>query len=387
MYSLFVFVFLCIISCFPLSAQWVRCSNFQDPSSVLKDLTAINGNIYAATGSGVYISNNNGNTWTESGLKYNPVISIAANEQYVYVGHRDGGLSVSNNNGITWEKSNLPDSLDFETIAANGKDIFAATSTRLFHSTNNGINWIETNLRSSVIRCIAINEQNIYVGSSNGFFASTNNGIDWSKYNNGLPNHSIKSIAVLDSNIFCAAIWSVFITNKTTLDWKVIHSFDDEIKTFVVHANKIFAGTDYRGVFYSKDNAITWIDLGLSGRNVRLLVVNDNTLFAGVSEDDLWKLDLNSLTSVEEQTNAHNDADLMLSPNPNNGMLYCTLNSYQDNVPSSLEIYSMQGEKVLQQIIEQPSMTVDISHIPTGIYYVIAHSGNQSTRQVLSLVK
>ena len=385
MYSFFVFVFLCIISCFPLSAQWVRCSDFQDPS-VLYDLIAINGNIYAATGNGVYISNNNGNTWTESGLKYDPVISIAANEQYIYVGHRDGGLSVSNNNGITWEKSNLPDSLDFETIAANGKDIFAATLTRLFHSTNNGINWIETNLRSGVIRCIVINEQNIYVGSSKGFFASTNNGIDWSEYNNGLLKGNVYSIAILGQNVLCANVNRVFITNKTTLDWKVLYRFDDVINTFVVHTNKIFAGTD-GGVFYSKDNGTTWIDLGLRKRNVRSLVINDKTLFAGIIEDDLWKLDLNSLTSVEEQTNAHNDADLMLSPNPNNGMLYCTLNSYQDNVPSSLEIYSMQGEKVLQQIIEQPSMTVDISHIPTGIYYVIAHSGNQSTRQMLSLVK
>lgn len=388
MYTLVVSVFLLILSLSSVSAQWTRCSRFKDPTS-LNDLLAINGNIFAATANGIYISSNNGNTWNESSLMIYDVSSLATNGKYIFAvrknaGKEFNGIYISSNDGETWEKTSFPDSLSVESIAANNKVVCVSTGKRIFHSTDNGKNW-ETIVLNQFTRCLVTSEENIYAGGSSGLFAaSTNNGKDWSQYDIGLSNNTVNTIATIGQNILCATDRRVFITNNTILDWTVIE-FDGVIRTFHFDKDKIFAGTD-QGVIYSKDNGTTWINLGLSNERVHSLIIHDNILFAGAVEQGLWKLDLNSLTSVdEEQHNTQQFFTLDISPNPSDGKVHFSHNT--DSAPISLEIFSMQGEKVFAHTMQQTSLSLDLDAIPAGMYYVIAKNGNNSTRQLLSLVK
>ena len=407
------------------------------PNTYIFALAVHNGVIYAGSNSGLFISNDNGNTWLYVGITKSNISTITGKGQYLFVGTWGGGTFRSNNNGDSWSSTNSLNPY-ISSLAIYEENLYEATVPVVSHrnwriyistgggvniSTNQGQNWKKTTLASNWINKLYINAERIYVisrfdtlyvttdggevwkrtglsneisyfslandgqylyaGSPGGFYASTNYGEQWTK--TGLEDVSVNALAIKDQYIYAGTDLGVFVSKDHGKNWTMS---DLVVKTrnLLFHGEYVYAAT-YADIYFSNTNGLNWTKIGTMKYNISALAISNNTLFASTYNDDLWKLDLNSLTSVEEQTNAHNDFDLMLSPNPNNGMLYCTLNSYQDNVPSSLEIYSMQGEKVLQQIIEQPSMTVDISHIPTGIYYVIAHSGNQSTRQMLSLVK
>ncbi len=95
---------------------------------------------------------------------------------------------------------------------------------------------------------------------------------------------------------------------------------------------------------------------------------------------------MSTLTSVdEEQHNRQQIFTLDISPNPSDGKVHFSLNT--DSAPITLEIFSMQGEKVFTHTMQQTSLSLDLDAIPAGMYYVIAKSGNNSTRQLLSLVK
>src|SRR5674476_757548 len=80
---------------------------------------AINGNyIFVGTGGifgGVYMSVNNGSTWTYKGLLHNTICSLVTKEDTIFAGLGSCGVEISTNNGISWAMTNvtIPDVLAF----------------------------------------------------------------------------------------------------------------------------------------------------------------------------------------------------------------------------------------------------------------------------------
>ena len=64
-------------------------------------------NIFAGTDGGVYISTNNGTSWTQrnTGLNYQYINSLAANGTNLYAGAGNGGLFLSTNSGMNWTQN------------------------------------------------------------------------------------------------------------------------------------------------------------------------------------------------------------------------------------------------------------------------------------------
>jgi len=63
---------------------------------------------------------------------------------------------------------------------------------------------------------------------------------------------------------------------------------------------------------------------------------------------------------------------LEVSPNPTSGLARLNL-----EVPATIRIYNTQGEMVSNGAY-QPNQTLNISDLPTGLYFVIAHSSDQA---------
>jgi hypothetical protein len=63
-------------------------------------------------------------------------------------------------------------------------------------------------------------------------------------------------------------------------------------------------------------------------------------------------------------------------PNPNNGRFFINIKSY--NIGSVLEIYSMQGEKIMDSKINSVVEPVDMEQEPSGIYLyrIVSETGN-----------
>ena len=139
--------------------------------------------IFAGTQFGVYLSIDDGSSWTlaDSGFItniYNPsrapfIVSFATEGSNVFAGTFDGKVFVSTNYGTSW--ANVTDTLptygEFNVwLAATDSSVFVGCDGGMFASTNNGSSWtnITGNLPSGGVGCIAVVGKYLLVNAGNG---------------------------------------------------------------------------------------------------------------------------------------------------------------------------------------------------------------------------
>jgi photosystem II stability/assembly factor-like uncharacterized protein len=176
-------------------------------------IAILGNNIYAGTNGGIYLSTNNGNSWIamNNGLPTNTYcarsLTIQGNNIYAVIDiiYRfpdgsglitNGGIYLSTNNGNSWTAVNngLPTYLykqanyncSISAIAIQGNNIYAGTSNGIYLSRDNGNNWTAINnglpYTPSVteVLSIAVQGNNIYAGMrfhANAPFSSNDSGL------------------------------------------------------------------------------------------------------------------------------------------------------------------------------------------------------------------
>ncbi|MDP2363587.1 MAG: T9SS type A sorting domain-containing protein, partial [Ignavibacteria bacterium] len=127
-------------------------------------------------GAGVFLSTNNGTSWTPTTLTNAYINAFAVSGTNIFAGTGTNGVFLSTDNGTNWTEVNngLTSSNDVGTFAVSGKNIFAGTQMNgVFLSTNNGTIWTEVNngLMNTDVRALAVSGTNLFAGTSNNFFA------------------------------------------------------------------------------------------------------------------------------------------------------------------------------------------------------------------------
>jgi hypothetical protein len=135
-------------------------------------------------GSGVFLSSDNGMTWTPSsaGLPNAEVLCFAvpstvAGGSMIFAGTSGGGIFLSTDNGVHWTAANAGlaeldvRSLGFIPSGTGGTVLLAGTGGGgVFVSTDNGSFWTSANtgLANTDVRSIAISGHDIVVGTGGG---------------------------------------------------------------------------------------------------------------------------------------------------------------------------------------------------------------------------
>lgn len=191
-------LFLIVLLFVTVNAQWVQTNG---PYGGNVKCLAFNGTfLFAGIGVGVYLSTNNGTSWTpaNTGLPGYPVLSLAMGVTGdLFCGTNGGGIYISTNNGTSWnaDTSGLTNNV-ISSIAANGKNLFAGTyDGGIFLSTNNGTNWTPVNNGLSISNGMYVSslfvsptgtgDTNLFAGTYAGIYRSTNNGTSWTSVWNG----------------------------------------------------------------------------------------------------------------------------------------------------------------------------------------------------------
>ena len=284
-----LFVLLLVQICL---AQWVQTNG---PYGGPVNCFAVSGtNLFAGIG-GLFVSTNNGTSWTEIGFTNYNVNALAVSEGNLFAGTDGGGIFLSSDNGANWSAVNqgLPKDnygyIRISDFAVMGTNLFAGNlGGGVFLSTNNGASWmtVNTGLNNTFVWSLAVYGTNLFAGTYAGVFLSTNNGASWTAVNTGGTNSTVLSLAVSGTNLFAGTNDSgVFLSTDNGASWIAVNSGlpNDEVWSLAVSGTNLFAGTYDSGVFLSTNNGLSWtaVNTGLICTNIYALAVLDTSLFAG----------------------------------------------------------------------------------------------------------
>jgi ligand-binding sensor domain-containing protein len=214
-----------------------------------------NGKVFIGTyNKGIFVSSDNGNSWTNLGLQNVNISSISVDASgKIFVGTRGNGIFASGSN-YDWKEVNPDFNYKiFPSLLINSQNIIFAGDAGVYKSDDGGKSWsLKINgLGYWSVQSLLVNKNgNLCAGTDQGgFFLSSNNGESWTKFNNGLINTEITALAMND-------------------------------------LGHIFSGTWRGGTYRTVDNGLNWesIDSGLTIKQVSSLIISkENYLFAGTS--------------------------------------------------------------------------------------------------------
>ncbi len=234
--------------------QWTKVSG------AVLEMAGDNHTLFARTKSALFLSQDNGTTWTEILTGLEPPDGhgnlLAYNGETIVTSHFSC-LYLSTDNGMTWREVEYPtryQSNEIVSLAMSRNTLFVATFKQgFFRSEDIGTSWsnisdqISPTLNSTLILMLTANDSAVFAGTQHGVFRSVNTGTAWTPFDSALTAKAVT--------------------------------------TLVANGANVFAGTSVEGVFRSVDNGTSWAksNSGIKGASFGALAVIDNKLFAGVN--------------------------------------------------------------------------------------------------------
>jgi photosystem II stability/assembly factor-like uncharacterized protein len=325
---------------------------------------------------GIYISTDNGMTWTPSTLK-GQIGAVAASDSVIYAGVYADGIYRSTDEGTSWTAcgNGLPLATDVRAFAfvpngSGGSSVVALSEpSEIFLSTNNGDNWnaIKNNLWAGLYWSMTAAQLNsdtsaIFVGTESGVFRSTNAGLSWDVVNQGLTASVVTALGVSKTSVFAGTTGNgIFRSSDGGSTWIPINNgldsaFIESMQTYgglIVNSvasfgNTLLAGT-LAGIFRSTDEGATWTDVNndWTRQPIWSFTKSDSAFFAGGSVFFVFR------STDDGRTWNHGDTSFtsgsVMSLTSENGKLFAAAMGggafrSTDNGTSWSKIYSPEGQ-------------------------------------------
>ncbi len=364
-----------IFSTINLEAQWQSVNIVVANNKAVSCMANSDTTLFAGTnGSGIYLSADNGATWTESntGLGNLVVNALAVSGTNILAG-TSGGLFLSVDNGSSW--SNVK-SGEIRSLAVRGTDAFAGSTSGVYMSANSGFNWTSINngamLSSYFVYGLAVSDTNVFAGTigGEGVFLTTNNGAGWTAAGAGLNNKAIKQLTMNDTNIYALTNLSgIYFSRYNGTSWtgwaKITTLLSASPMSLALSGTTIYTGALSDGIYSSDDNGASWSafnDGWPQSTTASNLFLIETDLYAAPATG-LWK---RSLTTGMEEING--SLKMAVYPNPAHDKI--AIESNQLGKESSLSLYNLSGQIVSYQLIKDKKTQIDIRNLPVGVYFI-----------------
>lgn len=256
-------------------ATWSPVGDGVADPFILSLVVTRHGVVYAGTfRGGVFRSRDEGNTWqsVNEGLKRLEVKSLLAVDQELYAGTGDGVYRLRGADD-RWVPvtTGLDDTLVHALARAADGTLFAGTSGKgIFRLSPRSSGWVRVRhgltdhegMIENFIRVLVIGEdQSIFAGTfDGGVFHSIDGGLTWRPISRALPNDSIRGIVLSDQGIVVATGYGIFKTADKGKQWMPLNRGLTNLSIQVLLGagqRGLYAGTS-SGVFRS-DDGFSWI--------------------------------------------------------------------------------------------------------------------------------
>ncbi len=273
--------------------------------SVFNNIAVIDTAIFACVGDGdLYVSRNNGITWNFTGIVYSNDIAISNGNVFA---SSYNGVYLSTDTGSTWIPANTglstsPDSAVL-TLTIDSSRIYAGTSKGLYLSVNNGANWHLIGCPDLVVRAFGQMGTNFFSSAYNniypypgGFYVSIDSGLNWENRTVGLPSNDVRQIVTLNTTILIGVYsYGFYLSNDTGKTWVAANNgipANYNYRSVAVVGSNLLASChdgSNGGLYLSIDNGNSWS--AMSSNILGGLTVGGNTVFAGTGGVIVMSLD------------------------------------------------------------------------------------------------
>ncbi len=273
--------------------SWTYVNN--GPDNNVSAFAILGTTIFAGTRfDGIFRSTDNGTNWASvnTGLPSDiNVLSLVVNGTYLFVGTDDNGIFLSTNNGVNWTSSNigLPVNIDIYSFSVIDSNIYAVAYQSVYISTNNGTSWNLVTGWPRNVNCITQSGDSLFAVSGNIVSLSTDDGINWSTLSSKVPAY-VTSLVLRGSNLIAGTNNGIYISTNGGASWSAFNDgmTDLWINTLVTNGMDLFAGTGYNwsgGVFRLPENTTTWIAEGLTRyEKINAMAFSGNNIFVGTAD-------------------------------------------------------------------------------------------------------
>jgi photosystem II stability/assembly factor-like uncharacterized protein len=228
------------------------------------------------------------------------VTALLAKDNYILLGTQTGGVYRSTDNGLSWTSSSnglyaTPTTLEVDGFAVMGSNVYAATAWGVSLSTDNGISWttVQSGMPSGRVYALAVSGNNLFAASGSAIYYSSNNGTSWNAANVGWPlTYHVTALGSVSSgggvNTLLAATngGGIYASGSNGNTWFAVNTglTGTDVRSLLVSGTTMYAGTNGGGLFRSTNNGSNWTNLGLMNMNVSALAMSGTTLYAGTNK-------------------------------------------------------------------------------------------------------
>ncbi len=266
-------------------ASWDRTN--LDSNLGVYSLATLGNNVFVGTSkNGVYLSTNDGTSWTQTRFNGETVLSFALAGNSIFAGTENFGVYRSTNNGVDWVQTAL-NNIAVYSLIISGNNIIAGTFSGIYLSSDNGLNWalVASGGTVGTVYSLATSGSIVFAGTSTkGIYRSTNNGSNWNAF--GLSGKTIRSLVTNGNNIYAGSTGVYYSTNNGSSWAEILSSIS--IYSLAISGNYIFAGSynspTSSGIYRSSNNGTSWTQKILNSGTVNSLTTLGNTIFAGTDK-------------------------------------------------------------------------------------------------------
>ncbi len=322
------------------------------------------GTFVGANGGGIYLSNDQGKTWTpvNNGLpKSDFIYSLAIKGSKIFAGTQSNGLYMSSNDGTTWTNITAPTLTGklIQSLLVDNNSLYAGTENGVFLSTDEGSTWSNIGLTGNVTLALKIQGSSLYASVRNkGIYISKNNGASWVNINQGLPTTVECHNFIFSGNaIFINAGGKIYISIDEGADWNSVSEgifTNSEITSIHKHNLKLYAGsTDVNG-----NNTPNYVAIWS-----RLL----SQMTTGINNYDLLELNI--------------------FPNPTRNQITIDCGDYNNINGYQIKIVNTLSQTVYQQVVNSKLYTIDLKALGNkGLYFVNVYDAQGNLMSVKKIV-
>ena len=293
-----------ILSASSVFSQWQHVTNGMGTNRYIYSLSVQGSNIFAgASTGGVYLSSNNGTSWSQTSLNSPVIQKLFTNGNYVFAGTGSQGVYYTTNNGSNWSQSSLNNKTIFSFTSKNTALFAGSDSNGVYRSTNNGSAWQPSGLSGLTIYSLAQAGGLILAGTSGyGMYVSTDDGSTW------IPapffNLSVFDFAVDGSVVFAGTSAGIYKSTNNGFNWLQIALEEELVGDIEISGSNLFAGTFSGGVYVSNNYGANWVQRneGLTQLTSGALCILNNYIFNG-TQNSVFRRPLSEIIGIKQISN------------------------------------------------------------------------------------